>query len=123
MRIGSTILRLLISRYPDCALTRYLAENIVNVGLTAGILLTRVKPRLARSCLTRSMNGPRPTTTWPFLTLTALLPWPESAFTSSWWTTVLACTQARANRGPSRSCEPHRARIRPPRWRSTGPPT
>ena len=38
----------------------------------AGILLTRLKPRLARSCLTMSMNGPRLRTTWPFLTLTEL---------------------------------------------------
>src|ERR1039458_1963469 len=87
-RIGSTILRSLISRYPDCALTRHLAENRVSVGLMAGILQTRVKPGLTRSCLTTSMNGPRPTTTWPFLTLTELPPWPDSAFTSSCWNRV-----------------------------------
>ena len=33
VRIGSTILRSFSSRYPVCALTRYLAENRANVGL------------------------------------------------------------------------------------------
>jgi hypothetical protein len=66
-------------------LTRYFAENRANVGLTAGMLLTSVKPRAARSFFTVSMNGPRPSTTWPLLMVMDPLPWPDKAFTTSAW--------------------------------------
>ncbi len=88
-----------MSRYPDCALTRYLAENRLSVGLIAGSLLTSVKPRLIRSCLIRLMNGPRLRTTCPLLTLTELPPCPDRALTSCSWTAVLAWTQTWANCG------------------------
>jgi len=81
--MGSTILRSLISRYAVCALTRYLAENSVNVGLMVGSFLTSVKPRALRFCLTTSMNGARPIVTCPLLTLIDPPPRPDSAFTIS----------------------------------------
>ena len=99
MRIGSTHLRVFSSRYPDCALTRYLAENRASVGLMLGSLVTIVSPLLARSRLTRLMNGPRFSTTWLLLIVTAPLPCPDRAFTSWACTAVLTCTHNRATWG------------------------
>ena len=82
VRIGSTNLRSFSSRYPGWALTRYLAENRASVGLMLGSLVTIVNPRLARSRLTTSINGPRFSTTWLLLIVTAPLPCPDRAFTS-----------------------------------------
>src|SRR5215831_16832617 len=99
VRIGSTHLRPFRTRYPCCALTRYLAENRASVGLILGSLVTIVSPRLARSRLTTLMNGPRFSTTWLLLIVTAPLPCPDSALTSWAWTARLTWTHKLATCG------------------------
>src|SRR5215471_17282674 len=99
VRIGSAHLSVFSSRYPACALTRYVAENRASVGLMLGSLVTIVRPRLARSRLTTLMNGPRFRTTWLLLIVTAPLLWPDRAFTSWACTARLTCTHNRATWG------------------------
>ena len=60
------------------------------------MLLASENPCATRSCLATAMNGPRLSTIWPLLVLTAPLPCPESTLTTAWWATVLTCTQTLA---------------------------
>ena len=91
--MGSTILRVVTSRYRLCAFPRSFAWNSAMVGVTGGMLLASENPCWSRSCLTTAMNGPRFRTIWPFLALIAPLPWPESTLTSAWCAAVLTWTQ------------------------------
>src|SRR5215472_5367331 len=99
VRIGSTHLRSFRIRYPFWALTRYLAENRASVGLILGSRVTIVSPRLARSRLATLMKGPRFSTTWLLLIVTAPLLCPDRALTSWAWTALLTCTHKFATRG------------------------
>ena len=96
--MGSTILRVVISRYRLCAFPRSFAWNSATVGLTGGMLLASENPCWSRSCLTTAMKGPRLRTIWPFWELSAPLPWPERTLTTAWcaalltWTQILAAT-------------------------------
>ena len=94
--IGSTILSVVISRYAAWAFPRSFAWNSATVGLTGGMLLASENPCATRSCLATAMNGPRLSTIWPLLVLTAPLPCPDSTLTTAWCATVLTCTQTLA---------------------------